>query len=50
MGSMMDDEHASRFLELLRYVLYLKDKKEKIQRFISEFLETYRDQIEFDGT
>jgi len=33
---------------LLRYVPYLKDEKVKIQRFISGFLATYKDRIEFD--
>jgi len=27
MGSMRDDEYTSRFLELLRYEIYLKDEK-----------------------
>jgi len=36
MGSMIDDEYTSRFLELLKYVPYLKDEKEMIQRFIHE--------------
>ena len=48
MGSMTDDEYNSRFLELLRYVSFLKEEKAKIQRFISGFPTTYRDQIEFD--
>jgi len=30
MGSMTDDEHTSRFLELLRYVPYLTEEKAKI--------------------
>jgi len=30
MSSMTDDEYTSRFLELLRYVPYLKDEKYKI--------------------
>jgi len=30
MGSMIDDEYTSKFLELLRYVPYLKDEKAKI--------------------
>jgi len=34
MGSMIDDEYTSRFLELLRYVPYLTEEKAKIQRFI----------------
>ena len=47
-GSMTNDEYTSRFLELLRYVPYLKEEKTKIQRFISGFPTTYRDQIKFD--
>jgi len=48
MGSMRDGEYTSRFLELLRYVPYLKEEKAKVQRFISGFLVAYRDRIEFD--
>ena len=48
MGSMTDDENTSRFLELLRYVLYLIEEKAKIQRFISGFPLTFKDRIEFD--
>lgn len=47
MGSMIDDEYTGRFLELLRYVPYLKDEKTKVQRFISGIPTTYRDHIEF---
>jgi len=43
MGSMTDDEYSSRFLELMRYVPYLKDEKAKIQRIISGFPATYRE-------
>lgn len=35
MGLMIDDGYSSRFLELLRYVPYLKKKKAKIRRFTS---------------
>ena len=49
MGSMTDEEYTSRLLELLRYVPYLKEEKAKIQRFISGFLVTFKDMIEFDG-
>jgi len=48
MGSMTNDAYTSKFVELLRYVPYLKDEKGKIQRFISGLLEAYRDLIEFD--
>lgn len=37
MGSMTDEEYTSIFLELLRYVPYLKGEKVKIHRFISGF-------------
>lgn len=47
MGCMTDDEYASRFLELLRYVPYLKDEKAKIQIFINGLPKTYKDRIEF---
>jgi len=30
MGSMIDEEYTSRFLELLRYVPYLMEEKAKI--------------------
>lgn len=42
MGSMIDDVYTSRFLELLRYVPFLRDEKEKIQKFISGFPITLR--------
>jgi hypothetical protein len=35
-------------MELLRYVTYLKDEKERIQHFLSGFPQSYQDQIEFD--
>ena len=47
MGFMTNEEYTSRFLELLRYVPYLKEKA-KVQRFISGLPVAYRDRIEFD--
>ena len=41
------EEYANKFLELLRYVRYIKDKKVKIQRFMSGFPQSYKDRIEF---
>lgn len=35
MGSIIDDEYTSIFLEFLRYLPYLKEQKVEIQRFIS---------------
>lgn len=38
MMQMFDDEYATKFLELLRYIPYLKEEKVKFQRFISGML------------
>jgi len=48
MGSMTDEEYASRFLKLLGYVPYLKEEKGKIQRFISGLAISFKYKIEFD--
>ena len=45
---MTDDEYTSKFWELLRYVPYLKEEKDKIQRFTSAFPMEFKDMIEFD--
>ena len=41
------EEYANKFLELLRYVRCIKDKKVKIQRFLSGLPQSYKDRIEF---
>ena len=41
-------EYAKKFLELLRYVGYIKDDKVKIQHFLSGLPHSYNDKIEFD--
>ena len=43
MGSMTDEEYTTKFLELLRYVPYLKDEKAKVQIFSSGFPLAVRD-------
>lgn len=48
MGSMTDEEYNRQFLELLRYVPYLKEKKVKAQGFISGFLVAFKYMFEFD--
>ena len=48
MSSILDEEYTTKFLELLKHVPYLKDEKEKIQRFISGFPLSFKDLIEFD--
>jgi len=42
MGSVTDEEYTSKFLELLRYVPYLKEEKAKIQRFINGLLIAFK--------
>ena len=41
------EEYENRFLELLRYVRYIKYEKVKIQRFLSGLPQSYKDRIEF---
>jgi len=48
MGSMTDEEYTRIFLELSRYVPYLREEKAKIHRFICGFPVAYIDQVEFD--
>ena len=42
------EEYENKFLELLRYVKYIKYDKVKIQRFLSGLPQPYKDRIEFD--
>jgi hypothetical protein len=37
LGSMTIDEYERRFLELLKYVSFIKDEIDKIQRYLSGF-------------
>ena len=48
MGSMTDEEYIRRLLDLLKYVPYLKEEKENIQRFISGFVVSFKGIIVFD--
>ena len=41
------EEYANKFLELLRYVRYIKDEKLKIQHYLSGLPQSYKDKIEF---
>ena len=41
------EEYANKFLELLRYVRYIKDEKLKIQCFLSGLPRSYKDRIDF---
>ena len=48
LGKLTMEEYANKFLELLRYVRYIKNEKVKIQRFLSGLPQAYKDRIEFD--
>ena len=47
LGQQTMEEYANKFLELFRYVRYIKDEKVKIQRFLSGLPQSYKDMIEF---
>ena len=43
------EELINKFLELLRFVPYIKEEKMKVQRFLSYLPQDYKDRIEFDN-
>jgi hypothetical protein len=45
LGSMTIDEYERRFLELLKYVAFIKDEQVKIQRYLSGFPSFISDKI-----
>jgi hypothetical protein len=47
LGSMTMDEYERRFLELLKYVDFIKDEHVKIQRFLSGFPSIFSDKIQY---
>jgi hypothetical protein len=47
-GSMTIDEYERRFLDLLRYVSFIKDEIVKIQRYLSGFPSFISDKIQYD--
>lgn len=48
MGSMTNEEYTTKFLELSRYVPYLKDNKAKFQRFVSGLPLRFKYWIDYD--
>jgi len=48
MGLMIDEEYTTKFLYLLKYVLYIKDEKEKFQIFFSGLPLGFKYWIEYD--
>jgi hypothetical protein len=48
LGSMTIDEYERRFLELLKYVLFIKDEAVQIQRYLSALPPPIGDKIQYD--
>jgi hypothetical protein len=48
LGRMTMDEYERRFLELLKYVSFIKDETIKIQRYLSGIPPSINDKIEYD--
>jgi hypothetical protein len=45
LGNMTMDEYERKFLELFSYVIFIRDEKVKIQRFLSGLPSFYKDEI-----
>ena len=43
------EDLINKFLDLLRFVPYIKEEKVKVQRFLSCLPQAYKDIIEFDN-
>jgi hypothetical protein len=48
LGSMTIDEYERRFLELLKYVSFIKDAQVKIHRYLSGLPSFISDKIQYD--
>jgi hypothetical protein len=48
LGSMTIDEYERRFLELLKYVPFIKDEQVKIQRYLSGLPSFISDKLQYD--
>jgi len=48
LGKLTMDEYVKRFIELLRYVPYIKDEKTKIHFFLNGLPQCFQDIIKFD--
>jgi hypothetical protein len=49
LGKMAMDDLINKFLDLLRFVTYIKEDKVNIQRLLSCIPQSYKDIIEFDN-
>jgi hypothetical protein len=47
-GSANIEEYEKKFLGLLKYVVFIKDDKVKIQRFLSGLTLFYKEKIQYD--
>jgi len=45
---MTDEEYTTMFLEMLKYVPYLKDEMAKVQRFVNGFPLSFKNWIKYD--
>ena len=48
LGSMMINEYERRFLELLKYIAFIKDEKVKIHRYLSGLPPFISHKIQYD--
>jgi hypothetical protein len=48
LGSMTIDEYECRFLELLKYVLFIREETVNIQRYLSGLPSSIGDNIQYD--
>jgi hypothetical protein len=48
LGSMTKDEYERRFLNLLKYVSFIKEEPVNIQRYLSGFPSFISDKIQYD--
>ena len=48
LGSMTIDEYERRFLELLKYVSFIKDQTVNIHRYLSGFPSSISEKIQYD--
>jgi hypothetical protein len=48
LGSMSIDEYEQRFLELLKYVPFIRDETVEIQRYLSRLPPSIGDKIQYD--
>ena len=49
LGQLTIDEFVTKFTNLLRYVPYILEEKEKVQRFLNYLPTLYKEKIEFDN-